>query len=152
MSLHIHRFVDSVKAHEARGQKDFSMPMRDAKDLHADITKLLLTLEQLHEQPPPLDEAMRTWWQNIQDDGGLRLTYEGFYVFENLLELSSYSFELPEKLLTPKNLLAMDRRMTCPYYMVNNRKLNKIIMFGSKEAMMATLHGDMQRFITSLSY
>jgi hypothetical protein len=73
-------------------------------------------------------------------------------VFENLLELSSYSFELPEKLLTPKNLLAMDRRMTCPYYMVNNRKLNKIIMFGSKEAMMATLHGDMQRFITSLSY
>jgi hypothetical protein len=25
-------------------------------------------------------------------------------------------------------------------------------MFGSKEAMMATLHGDMQRFITSLSY
>jgi hypothetical protein len=73
-------------------------------------------------------------------------------VFENLLELSSYSFELPEKLLTPKNLLAMDRRMTCPYYMVNNRKLNKIIMFGSREAMMATLHGDMQRFITSLSY
>jgi len=50
MSLHIHRFVDSVKAHEARGQKDFSMPMRDAKDLHADITKLLITLEQMREQ------------------------------------------------------------------------------------------------------
>ena len=77
---------------------------------------------------------------------------EGFYVFENLLELSSYSFDLSEKLLTPRNLLALDRRMTCPYYMVNNRKLNKLVMFGSKEAMMATLHGDMQRFITSLSY
>jgi hypothetical protein len=50
MSLHIHRFVDSIKAHEARGQRDFSMPMRDAKDLHADITKLLITLEQLREQ------------------------------------------------------------------------------------------------------
>lgn len=50
MSLHIHRFVDSIKAHEARGQRDFSMPMRDAKDLHADITKLLVTLEQLREQ------------------------------------------------------------------------------------------------------
>ena len=50
MSLHIHRFVDSVKAHEARGQKDFSMPMRDAKDLHADITKLLITLEQIREK------------------------------------------------------------------------------------------------------
>ena len=50
MSLHIHRFVDSIKAHEARGQRDFMMPMRDAKDLHADITKLLITLEQMREQ------------------------------------------------------------------------------------------------------
>lgn len=45
MSLHINRFVDSIKAHEARGQRDFSMTLRDAKDLHSDITKLLLTLE-----------------------------------------------------------------------------------------------------------
>ncbi len=50
MSIHIHRFVDSVIGHEARGQRDFSMPMRDAKDLHADITKLLITLEQIREQ------------------------------------------------------------------------------------------------------
>ena len=50
MSLHIHRFIDNLKAHEARGQKDFAMPMRDAKDLHADITKLLITLEQMRSQ------------------------------------------------------------------------------------------------------
>lgn len=50
MSLHINRFVDSIKAHEARGQRDFSMSMRDAKDLHADITKLLLTVQQLQAQ------------------------------------------------------------------------------------------------------
>lgn len=50
MSLHINRFVDSIKAHESRGQRDFVMSMRDAKDLHADITKLLITLEQLREQ------------------------------------------------------------------------------------------------------
>ena len=53
MSLHIHRFVDSIKAHEARGQRDFTMSMRDAKDLHADITKLLITLEQLRETSVP---------------------------------------------------------------------------------------------------
>lgn len=47
MSLHINRFVDSIKAHEARGQRDFTMSLRDAKDLHSDITKLLLTLEAL---------------------------------------------------------------------------------------------------------
>ena len=50
MSLHINRFVDNIKAHESRGQKDFIMSMRDAKDLHSDITKLLLTLEQMRTQ------------------------------------------------------------------------------------------------------
>ena len=52
MSLHINRFVDNIKAHESRGQKDFTMSMRDAKDLHADITKLLITLETLHNKAP----------------------------------------------------------------------------------------------------
>jgi hypothetical protein len=50
MSLHINRFVDSIKAHESRNQRDFTMSLRDAKDLHSDITKLLLTLEVLHTQ------------------------------------------------------------------------------------------------------
>jgi len=50
MSLHIHRFVDLIKATESRGQRDLFMPLRDAKDLHADITKLLVTLEQLRNQ------------------------------------------------------------------------------------------------------
>jgi RNase adaptor protein for sRNA GlmZ degradation len=46
MSLHINRFIDNIKAHESRGQRDFVMSMRDAKDLHSDITKLLLTLQE----------------------------------------------------------------------------------------------------------
>jgi hypothetical protein len=50
MSLHINRFIDSIKAHEARGQRDFTMPLRDAKDLHADITKLLMALEAMRGQ------------------------------------------------------------------------------------------------------
>ena len=40
--IHIQRFVERLQGFEARGQKDFSMPIKDAKDLHADITKLLL--------------------------------------------------------------------------------------------------------------
>ena len=47
MSLHIHRFVDLIKATESRGQRDLQMSLKDAKDLHADITKLLLTLQEL---------------------------------------------------------------------------------------------------------
>ena len=57
MSLHINRFIDNIKAHEARGQRDFTMTMRDAKDLHGDITKLLLALQ---NQPTaaPKDEVI----------------------------------------------------------------------------------------------
>jgi hypothetical protein len=42
--------------------------------------------------------------------------------------------------------------MASPYYIVNNRKHNHLVMFGSREAMMAVLHGDIQQFINSLSY
>lgn len=50
MSLHINRFIDSLKAQESRGSKDFLMSMRDAKDLHADITKLLLVVNELRDR------------------------------------------------------------------------------------------------------
>ena len=60
MSLHINRFVDNIKAHESRGQKDFIMSMRDAKDLHSDITKLLMTLEQLHNKSTPQKDEVIT--------------------------------------------------------------------------------------------
>ena len=58
MSLHINRFIDSIKAAESRGQKDLIMPMRDAKDLHSDITKLLLALEQSRREQTAVNEPI----------------------------------------------------------------------------------------------
>lgn len=49
MTVHIHKFVDRVRGHEARGSRDFVMSMTDAKDLHADITRLLLILQDLQQ-------------------------------------------------------------------------------------------------------
>jgi hypothetical protein len=49
MTIHLQRFVDRVRGFEARGVRDFNMSMQDAKDLHADITKLLLDLHTLRE-------------------------------------------------------------------------------------------------------
>lgn len=65
MSLHIHRFVDLIKATEARGQKDLQMSLRDAKDLHGDITKLLITLEQMRTVDSKKDEVIE-----VQITGG----------------------------------------------------------------------------------
>ena len=58
MSLHINRFIDSIKAHEARGQRDLTMSLRDAKDLHADITKLLLLAEELRRKQIAAEETV----------------------------------------------------------------------------------------------
>jgi DNA primase len=49
MTIHIQRFVDRVRGAEARGARDFTMSMQDAKDLHANITSLLLDLHNLKE-------------------------------------------------------------------------------------------------------
>ena len=50
MSIFLQKFVDRVRGLEARGAKDFTMSMTDAKDLHADITRLLIDLQALREQ------------------------------------------------------------------------------------------------------
>jgi hypothetical protein len=43
----INTFIDKIKFLETKNAKEFSMSMRDAKDLHADITRLLLVLQEL---------------------------------------------------------------------------------------------------------
>ena len=48
--MHKQNFVDRVRGHEARGARDFVMTMNEARDLHADITRLLLSLQALQEQ------------------------------------------------------------------------------------------------------
>ena len=56
MSLHINRFIDNIKAHESRNARDFRCAMRDAKDLHADITKLLLVVNDLQSRVQALQQ------------------------------------------------------------------------------------------------
>ena len=67
MSLHLQKFVDRVRGHEARGAKDFVMTLAEAKDMHADITRLLLELHDLREQvsKPQIEEVI-----TVQVGGG----------------------------------------------------------------------------------
>ena len=50
MTIHLNKFVDRVRGFESRGAKDFIMSLKDAQDLHADITRLLLELRELRDQ------------------------------------------------------------------------------------------------------
>jgi len=49
MSIHLQKFIERLQGFEARGAKDFIMPIADAKGMHADLTRLLLELTALKE-------------------------------------------------------------------------------------------------------
>ena len=68
MSIHLQKFVDRVRGFEARGAKDFTMSMTDAKDLHADITRLLIELQELQQQK--VKKAEEEQVVQIRVDGG----------------------------------------------------------------------------------
>lgn len=65
MSIHLQKFIDRVRGLEARGAKDFVMSMTEAKDLHADISRLLITLETLRSATQGVEEVIQ-----VQVDGG----------------------------------------------------------------------------------
>lgn len=58
MSLYIKKFVDRLQHFESRGGRDFSCPLSDAKNLHSEITKLLLEIETLRSQPQNPDQVI----------------------------------------------------------------------------------------------
>jgi hypothetical protein len=47
--LYIRKFIDRVQACDSKGVNDFVWPLADAKNLHGDITKLLLDIEALQQ-------------------------------------------------------------------------------------------------------
>lgn len=118
------------------------------------LNKIALT-QQLLDQltwniKPTLDEALQEWWKNPDSNAGLRLTAEGFFVF-GVLEIEHYSFEVPASTpALPGQLLTLDRKLTCPYYLSLGKRPN-LVLFGSKEAMMYSLYGDITRFLKGIA-
>ena len=97
-----------------------------------------------------LDQALQEWWKNPDEHAGLRLTAEGFFVF-NQLEVAHYEFGVPTSMpALPGQLLTLDRKLTCPYYIVLGKK-PKLLLFGSKEATMYSLYGDLEKFLRGIN-
>ena len=59
--IHIKRFIDRLNDLQASGAKDYTMTMHDARNLHSDITKLLLDAK----ESQPTEEVV-----NIEVKGG----------------------------------------------------------------------------------
>jgi len=93
--------------------------------------------------------AMSTWWHNTRPKGGMRLTSTGYAVFSKDLDLAQYSFDLDDPyVLNGAMILEMDQKLQMPYYILAKRSGTwKIILFGSSEALVATLYGDFKRWL-----
>ena len=64
MSLHINRFVDRVRSAEHRGQRDFVMTLVEARELQADLVKLLLALQTVQRaggRRQPVAAFLQSW-------------------------------------------------------------------------------------------
>ena len=97
-----------------------------------------------------VDTAMKVWWYNIRANGGLRLTELGYFVFKKIVDLESYTMEIDWKNFDRTTILKLDRQLQMPYYIEVNKKIPKnIIFFGSKEAMLARLYGDLDKFLSN---
>ena len=118
--------------------------MRDKRQLTRELIALLP-----EEQRISVDSALPTWWFNLRKNGGLRLTKTGYDMFTEDLDLAHYEYAIDNPMLfNQQTILDLDRKMQMPYYIHAVKGIPKqIIFFGSKEAVMVNLYGNLQQFL-----
>jgi hypothetical protein len=88
------------------------------------------------------------WFFNPTNRKSLRLTRAGNQFILQRCQLECYDFRLPTPLM-PKHLLQLERRISCPYFIIN---LRTIRFFGEVDSIMLSLHGnDLGRYLDTLS-
>ena len=94
-----------------------------------------------------IDQAMISWWVNIRNTGGLRLTWHGYNLLKNIIGIESWSVDISDakKTFTKRVILDLDHKLNWPYYV--DPKNKRIVFFSSREAVMATLYGDLQAWL-----
>jgi hypothetical protein len=118
--------------------------VRDKTKLTQDLVKQLPP-----EQKINVDEAMRTWWFNLRKRGGMRLTGTGFVALTKDLDLENYEYQINDPMsFTQHTILDLDRKMQMPYYIHAVKGIpKKIVLFGSREAVMVNLYGNLKQFL-----
>lgn len=113
--------------------------------------KQQLTQQLLNQLPaddrPSFEWALKSWWQDLRDDGGLRLSISGYDVFK-FLSIEQYEFDFT-KVLSPSLLMTLNRKLDCPYY-IKVGKTPRLIMFGSQQSIMYAMYGDLEKFLRYL--
>ena len=117
------------------------------------VARLIPQLPEQYQQG--VDHAMSTWWANIRREGGLRLTTYGYEIMHDILKLESWELDLRDQertIFTKRLILDLDHKLEWPYFIEVNirKKKRRIVFFGSREAMMATMYGDLKKWLASI--
>jgi hypothetical protein len=109
-------------------------------------TKIFLKQADIAISPPTLKLYTQKWWQNTREknEGGMRLTEEGFDFLKNQIDLRFYEIPLPRKLkLTTQTIIFLDQFITCPYFL----EQSSIFVTDEKKSMELHLFsGDLEKY------
>jgi len=95
-----------------------------------------------------IEAVMKLWWMNIRSTGGLRLTSIGYQVLKTL-DMQSWMINIDDpRKINKRVILELDHKLQYPYYL--DTKKRQLILFSSREAMMATLYGDLEAWLKNL--
>lgn len=98
----------------------------------ATYTKIFLQQLGKSTDPANLKIHLYKWWQShrSKDEGGLRLSDEGYLALIKDLELKDYEVPFTQPIdLSPQTIIFLDRFMDCPYYLTNK----SITVFSEKK-------------------
>jgi len=87
------------------------------------------------------------WWVPLNDHW--RLTWLGYASFVDL-NIDSWDFDFTSQSIEPWMYLKLSRNLHVPYYIVDNKKHNKLVVFDSREAVAIKLFGSLDKWLKRL--
>jgi len=109
-------------------------------------TKVFLKQKDIAISEVTMKQYMTKWWQNTRakDEGGLRLTDEGYDFIRNELDLATYEVPFPKDFkLTTNTIIWLDQFIACPYYLFQS----SIVVTDERKAMELHLFsGDITKY------
>lgn len=86
------------------------------------FTRIFLQQKEKSTDSANVKHHMYKWWQSHRnkDEGGLRLSEDGFDFLVNELNLRTFEIPFTEPIdLSPQTIIFFDRSMDFPYYLTN---------------------------------
>lgn len=87
------------------------------------------------------------WWVPLEDNW--RLTWLGYASLTDL-SAESWEFDFDRRSIEPWIYLKLSRNLQVPYYIVDNKKHNRLVVFDSREAVAINLFGSLERWLRRL--